>query len=577
MRSMLTAAWQPAAPVLHKSISIVTGQLSLRCQWRRQETSSSSHRDSRWSLYSSLALDSSSSSGHQPPAAPGSGCREPNQSVITVSLNSRRRNSGALSAMTAEDSNTADSNKNMKQDLAALLDVLQLKEPDVLPELSKKSRALLGFGGEEALQDSDTARVVGDTVQRSGTDGYGRRSSAPWVMLDRKGVGMKADEVAAVVRSYPLLLTVGAGQARSVVNWLTRRAGLSSKQLVRVLKTHPGILRYDVETRLEPHAVWLEEEGLTNAGVAKVISKLPQMLGLNIESNLAPKTTWLKEYLGFSKVGVSSVLKAFPAVLALNVENLEGKAAWLEQRLDVDRAAVSKVLKLNPSLFGSSIENSLRPKLEWLGEGLGLEEADIAVVVRACPNVLSYSVEDNLEPKMQWLQERMHLDKEGVAAMVRTFPSILGLSPEKNIEPKLTWLRENLGLSEELVLILVKTCPQLFGCSAKANLGPTLDFFRKRLGGSREEIRELVLSNPTLLRYSLKKRMMPRAMVIEKSGLGRLVFREHVKPIAAYTDPAFEAWLDSLVLVRGMPPRSQAKAGATAGGDGGVPTEDGDL
>lgn len=49
------------------------------------------------------------------------------------------------------------------------------------------------------------------------------------------------------------------------------------------------------------------------------------MLGLNIESNLAPKTAWLKEYLGFSKVGVSSVLKAFPAVLALNVENLEGK------------------------------------------------------------------------------------------------------------------------------------------------------------------------------------------------------------------------------------------------------------
>ncbi|CAN0273600.1 unnamed protein product, partial [Ectocarpus fasciculatus] len=83
---------------------------------------------------------------------------------------------------------------------------------------------------------------------------------------------------------------------------------------------------------------------------------------------------------------------------------------WLEQRLGVDRAAVSKVLKLNPSLFGSSIENSLRPKLEWLGEGgLGLEEADIAIVVRACPNVLSYSVEDNLEPKMQWLEERMNL------------------------------------------------------------------------------------------------------------------------------------------------------------------------
>ncbi|CAN0198022.1 unnamed protein product [Ectocarpus fasciculatus] len=69
--------------------------------------------------------------------------------------------------------------------------------------------------------------------------------------------------------------------------------------------------------------------------------------------------------------------------------------------------------------------------------------------------------------------------------------------------------------------------------------------------------------------------MLPRAVVIEKSGLGRLVFREHVKPIAAYTDPAFEAWLDSLMLVRGMPPRNQAKAGAAAGSDGGVRTAGG--
>lgn len=49
------------------------------------------------------------------------------------------------------------------------------------------------------------------------------------------------------------------------------------------------------------------------------------MLGLNIESNLSPKTAWLQSYLGLSADGVASVLKSFPAVLALNVENLEGK------------------------------------------------------------------------------------------------------------------------------------------------------------------------------------------------------------------------------------------------------------
>ncbi len=49
------------------------------------------------------------------------------------------------------------------------------------------------------------------------------------------------------------------------------------------------------------------------------------MLGLNIESNLRPKTAWLQTYLGLSPDAVASVLKSFPAVLALTVENLEGK------------------------------------------------------------------------------------------------------------------------------------------------------------------------------------------------------------------------------------------------------------
>lgn len=58
--------------------------------------------------------------------------------------------------------------------------------------------------------------------------------------------------------------------------------------------------------------------------------------------------------------------------------------------------------------------------------------------------------------------------------------------------------------------------------------------------------------------------MIPRAAVIENSGLGPPVFRDHVKPIAAYTDPAFDKWLDSLMLGRGMPPRSNSTTNAEA-------------
>ena len=60
-------------------------------------------------------------------------------------------------------------------------------------------------------------------------DSGGGKPSAPWVMLEE--VGMRPAEVAAVVTAYPLLLTVPAKHARTVVRWLAGRAGLSAKQV----------------------------------------------------------------------------------------------------------------------------------------------------------------------------------------------------------------------------------------------------------------------------------------------------------------------------------------------------------
>lgn len=68
---------------------------------------------------------------------------------------------------------------------------------------------------------------------------------------------------------------------------------------------------------------------------------------------------------------------------------------------------------------------------------------------------------------------------------------------------------------------------------------------------------------PDLNRYSLKKRMIPRAKMIKSVGLGKPIFRQHVKAVAAYTGPRFEKWLDTQVLERDLPP---LKRGASAVG-----------
>lgn len=53
------------------------------------------------------------------------------------------------------------------------------------------------------------------------------------------------------------------------------------------------------------------------------------MLGLNIEDNLSLKSDWLRGHLGLTQAGVAAMIKSFPAILALNLDNLEGKVRSL--------------------------------------------------------------------------------------------------------------------------------------------------------------------------------------------------------------------------------------------------------
>lgn len=56
-------------------------------------------------------------------------------------------------------------------------------------------------------------------------------------------------------------------------------------------------------------------------------STLAQVMSVSIEGNLDIKTAWLREYLGLTQEGVAHVLKTFPAILSLSLDNLDGKAS----------------------------------------------------------------------------------------------------------------------------------------------------------------------------------------------------------------------------------------------------------
>lgn len=90
----------------------------------------------RWLSYSTLALETSQAA-HVPAAAEAAVRRRRNRSVVTSSTTS-----GAAA------SENGQTELDKVDDLAALLDVLELTEGDILPEMSKRNQALLGLGQE---------------------------------------------------------------------------------------------------------------------------------------------------------------------------------------------------------------------------------------------------------------------------------------------------------------------------------------------------------------------------------------------------------------------------------------------
>lgn len=190
MRCMSAAAsWQPLAPAIH-TLPVPTGRLSPGYEQQRRGQPNQQHRYGKRGRQSSATARCSASAARSlsystlaletpgPTAAAAAARHQASPASISgrscTSMNSARKDRGARSSttMAAASSAPADQSETEqaagrpgreRSDLAALLGVLGLAESDILPEMSKKSRALLGLdeGSEE-----DLGRGVEATIHR---------------------------------------------------------------------------------------------------------------------------------------------------------------------------------------------------------------------------------------------------------------------------------------------------------------------------------------------------------------------------------------------------------------------------
>lgn len=149
MRYLLAGAWQPPAASTF-SLPVDSSVPSPKCRWQRQHHYSKQAASAGWLSYSTLALETPQTAAPAPAAAAAAAGRRRHRGVVTSSTRSLTKSptrGGGLGASSTAASEHKETEVDTV-DLVALLDVLGLTERDILPEMSKRSRALLGLGQE---------------------------------------------------------------------------------------------------------------------------------------------------------------------------------------------------------------------------------------------------------------------------------------------------------------------------------------------------------------------------------------------------------------------------------------------
>lgn len=199
----------------------------------------------------------------------------------------------------------------------------------------------------------------------------------------------------------------------------------------RAMSLNPDLRTLPLST-LQENVSYLLSRGLMHKDLARVFGVCPAALTLDVSTGLAPVFRFLTTELGVPARGSGprKTITKCPRLLVCSVhEQLRPTLVWLLRLGFKDTLALAYN---DPILLASSVERTLKPKLDWLAEGLGLgREGAVAMVLR-CPGLFTFSIENNLMPKAAYFVDEMKRDPKELSE----FPQYFSFSLEKRIMPR---------------------------------------------------------------------------------------------------------------------------------------------
>ncbi|GMH45437.1 hypothetical protein BSKO_13394 [Bryopsis sp. KO-2023] len=352
----------------------------------------------------------------------------------------------------------------------------------------------------------------------------GYRSGSRFARLSR---GVAPVEERSFIESLGLTLTEWRRKCRAwnlkpgVVNERVQRNvrllkewGLPPEDFKKVVKGSMGVAGF-TESAIEKRLVWMANYlGFTNDQVMRVVRSNPSVLNYSITHRMAPFVQIFFQ-AGYTKADVRWMIWKYPQVIGFS-NRLDSLCDFFQASLDFARSKVMEVVVKHPSTLGSSIDGTLRPKIDFLME-LGFDREEVSSIIGGSPQILGLSLEQNIQVKIAKL-EGVGLEREDVLRVIKRAPSLLWKDFDKSVNARISWLQNSLTYSSGEALEAFRKCPRAFCVSLhtwKETSELLMDWAPDRLHGM-----DFLKRNPGVLTLSsetLEEKLDFATQVLKKS------------------------------------------------------------
>jgi len=190
-------------------------------------------------------------------------------------------------------------------------------------------------------------------------------------------------------------------------------------------------------TQMAQTASFLRQEvGILDLG--KLLAAFPTVLMMDVKSQVQPMTEFLVSVLDIDAEDIPKIYESFPLLLGTPVDEVEGVVDYLKS-LGVEEDVVGSIIRAFPALLTVDVETRMVKVVEFL-ESVGV--TNIGRFITRLPPVLGYSVEDELKPKWNYLDKLCYNAKFEISR----FPAYFSYPLERVIMNRYEYMVEVKGL-----------------------------------------------------------------------------------------------------------------------------------